>query len=240
MAEEPSLKYNIGTEKNKTWGLVATGVVGGTLVALYAVATPFVSPALRKICLPFVPATELQMENIFKMLMFRSGTFVDLGSGDGRIVIAAAKKGFQAVGYELNPWLVWYSRYNAWKEGVHQNTKFHISDLWKVPERDEDIIDNDILISLVHARVPLWDTRVPPDSDNMTIRRLWNEEAKAMWDGWDNAPTRVRTAFLLKVKTRWRSMKDRFNKESRVPKSSREPCSQWFWSKDPKHMEQHC
>ncbi|XP_077125581.1 ATP synthase subunit C lysine N-methyltransferase isoform X3 [Ranitomeya variabilis] len=132
MAEEPSLKYNIGTEKNKTWGLVATGVVGGTLVALYAVATPFVSPALRKICLPFVPATELQMENIFKMLMFRSGTFVDLGSGDGRIVIAAAKKGFQAVGYELNPWLVWYSRYNAWKEGVHQNTKFHISDLWKV------------------------------------------------------------------------------------------------------------
>ncbi|XP_069586509.1 ATP synthase subunit C lysine N-methyltransferase isoform X2 [Ranitomeya imitator] len=133
MAEvEPSLKYNIGTEKKKRWGLVATGVVGGTLVALYAVATPFVSPALRKICLPFVPATELQMENVFKMLMFRSGTFVDIGSGDGRIVIAAAKKGFQAVGYELNPWLVWYSRYNAWKEGVHQNTKFHISDLWKV------------------------------------------------------------------------------------------------------------
>lgn len=47
-------------------------------------------------------------------------------------MIAAAKKGFQAVGYELNPWLVWYSRYSAWRDGVHQNTKFHISDLWKV------------------------------------------------------------------------------------------------------------
>lgn len=47
-------------------------------------------------------------------------------------MIAAAKRGFQAVGYELNPWLVWYSRYRAWRDGVHQNTKFYISDLWKV------------------------------------------------------------------------------------------------------------
>ncbi|KAM4028579.1 ATP synthase subunit C lysine N-methyltransferase-like isoform 3-T3 [Anomaloglossus baeobatrachus] len=101
--EDISLKYNSGTVKNKRWGLVATGIMG-----------------------------EVQMENILKMLKFRSGTFVDIGSGDGRIVIAAAKKGFQAVGYELNPWLVWYSRYKAWREGVHQNTKFNISDLWKV------------------------------------------------------------------------------------------------------------
>ncbi|XP_077136910.1 uncharacterized protein LOC143793821 [Ranitomeya variabilis] len=45
-----------------------------------------------------------------------------------------------------------------------------------------------------------------------------------MWDGWNNAPTRVRNAFVAKVKTRWRSMKDRFNKdlrqESRVPGGS--------------------
>ncbi|XP_077133664.1 uncharacterized protein LOC143788141 [Ranitomeya variabilis] len=65
----------------------------------------------------------------------------------------------------------------------------------RVPEQDEDLIDNDILISLVHERVPLWDTRVPQHSDNVTIWRLWNEVAKAMWDGWDNAPTRVRNAF---------------------------------------------
>jgi hypothetical protein len=34
----------------------------------------------------------------------------DLGSGDGRLVIALAKSGLKATGYELNPWLVWYSR----------------------------------------------------------------------------------------------------------------------------------
>nr|XP_048695537.1 ATP synthase subunit C lysine N-methyltransferase isoform X4 [Caretta caretta] len=50
----------------------------------------------------------------------------------GTLVIAAAKEGFKAVGYELNPWLVWYSRYRAWREGMHHNAKFYISDLWKV------------------------------------------------------------------------------------------------------------
>ncbi|XP_054045719.1 ATP synthase subunit C lysine N-methyltransferase isoform X2 [Rissa tridactyla] len=118
--------------RRSVWGLMVTAGVSGTLVALYAVVTPFVTPALRRVCLPFVPATSTQIQNVLKMLENRSGSLVDIGSGDGRIVIAAAKRGFKAVGYELNPWLVWYSRYRAWRDGVHQNTKFYISDLWKV------------------------------------------------------------------------------------------------------------
>ncbi|XP_069565882.1 ATP synthase subunit C lysine N-methyltransferase isoform X1 [Brachyistius frenatus] len=113
-------------------GLVVTGVLGGSLLALNAVAAPFVAPALRTICLPFVPATSAQVDNVLKVLRARSGRLVDIGSGDGRIVIAAAKRGFQAAGFELNPWLVCYSRYKAWREGVHRSTSFHISDLWKV------------------------------------------------------------------------------------------------------------
>ncbi|XP_053513248.1 ATP synthase subunit C lysine N-methyltransferase isoform X3 [Artibeus jamaicensis] len=118
--------------KKSSWGFFFTGLVGGTLVAVYAVATPFITPALRKICLPFVPATTKQVENVVKMLRSGRGPLVDIGSGDGRIVIAAAKEGFTAVGYELNPWLVWYSRYRAWREGVQHLAKFYISDLWKV------------------------------------------------------------------------------------------------------------
>ncbi|XP_055059906.1 ATP synthase subunit C lysine N-methyltransferase [Misgurnus anguillicaudatus] len=116
----------------KRLGIIATCVVGGSLVALYAVTGPFVAPALRKVCLPFVPATTTQIQNVIKALQSRSGSLVDIGSGDGRIVIAAAKRGFKAVGFELNPWLVLYSRYKAWREGVHHSTSFHISDLWKV------------------------------------------------------------------------------------------------------------
>mmetsp|Transcript_132900 Transcript_132900/g.230935 ORF Transcript_132900/g.230935 Transcript_132900/m.230935 type:complete len:305 (+) Transcript_132900:86-1000(+) len=40
---------------------------------------------------------------------------VDFGSGDGRLVQAAASRGMQAVGYELNPYLVWWSRLRAWR-----------------------------------------------------------------------------------------------------------------------------
>ena len=46
-------------------------------------------------------------------------------------VIEAAKRGFYAEGIELNPWLVWYSRYKAWKEGVNRSTRFYRRDIFK-------------------------------------------------------------------------------------------------------------
>ncbi|XP_029796944.1 ATP synthase subunit C lysine N-methyltransferase isoform X4 [Suricata suricatta] len=81
------LPAGLGTSglKKSSWGLLLPGIVGGTLVAVYAVATPFLTPALRKICLPFVPATAKQIENVVKMLHCRRGSLVDIGSGDGRV-----------------------------------------------------------------------------------------------------------------------------------------------------------
>uniref|UniRef100_UPI00398F5BE2 ATP synthase subunit C lysine N-methyltransferase isoform X2 n=1 Tax=Pristiophorus japonicus TaxID=55135 RepID=UPI00398F5BE2 len=129
----------IGPSPKRRWGLVLVGAAGGAVVALYAAAAPFVAPALRRVCLPFVPATSAQVENVLQLLSGRRGALVDIGSGDGRIVIAAAKRGFRAVGYELNPWLVWYSRYRSWREGVHHNTRFYISDLWKMQSLEEKL-----------------------------------------------------------------------------------------------------
>ena len=85
---ETAVVQGKGTQSTgkKRIGLIVTGIIGGSLVALYAVTAPFVTPALRKICLPFVPATTTQVENVLKVLRTRSGTLVDIGSGDGRIV----------------------------------------------------------------------------------------------------------------------------------------------------------
>ena len=47
-------------------------------------------------------------------------------------VIAAARHGYQAHGYELNHWLVWYSRIQARIQGLHGKATFSRADLWKV------------------------------------------------------------------------------------------------------------
>ena len=41
-------------------------------------------------------------------------------------------QGHQAVGYELNPWLVLYSRWRAYRSGVYGSAKFYCKNLWKV------------------------------------------------------------------------------------------------------------
>ncbi|XP_040613628.1 ATP synthase subunit C lysine N-methyltransferase isoform X2 [Mesocricetus auratus] len=159
--------------KKNNWGLLFPGILGGALVTLYAVATPFITPALRKVCLPFVPATSKQTENVVKMLRHRRGSLVDIGSGDGRIVIAAAKEGFPAVGYELNPWLVWYSRYRAWREGVHGSTKFYVSDLWKMPQLEKKLeleLEDDARVIACRFPFPHW---TPDHTTGEGIDTVW-------------------------------------------------------------------
>ncbi|XP_073418373.1 uncharacterized protein [Dendrobates tinctorius] len=85
-----------------------------------------------------------------------------------------------------------------------------------VPQREDHYIDNDLLISLVQERVALWDTRERDHSDMVVLRRLWNEVAQELMDDWDNATPRARKDFLNKVRTRWLSMKDLFNKDLRL------------------------
>ncbi|XP_050423173.1 ATP synthase subunit C lysine N-methyltransferase [Adelges cooleyi] len=112
-------------------GLFLIGLTGGASIILSIVCYPFVSPALRKICLPYVPATNVQLQNVLSTLKGRSGKLVDLGSGDGRIVIESAKVGFESVGVELNYWLVLYSRLTALLSNIRPRPKFVRSDLWK-------------------------------------------------------------------------------------------------------------
>ncbi|XP_060533754.1 ATP synthase subunit C lysine N-methyltransferase isoform X2 [Cylas formicarius] len=105
-------------------------ILVGITVGLTVICAPFISPAFRKICLPYIPATSEQLKNIVVALRGKKGTLLDLGSGDGRIVLEAAKHNFVSHGIELNPWLVLYSKFSAFKTGHHQ-AKFYRNDLWK-------------------------------------------------------------------------------------------------------------
>ena|SRR3990167_6988304 len=55
---------------------------------------------------PYVPTLKRQQETALRLLNLKPGqVFYDLGCGDGRLLIAAAKAGQRAVGYEINPLL---------------------------------------------------------------------------------------------------------------------------------------
>lgn len=112
-------------------GPYLVALTGGLATAISVICIPFVSPAFRKICLPYVPATKQQIENVLQGLKGRSGSLIDLGSGDGRIVFAAAEAGFNADGIELNPCLVWYSRLKSLTSGTLSKTSFIRKDMWK-------------------------------------------------------------------------------------------------------------
>jgi len=56
---------------------------------------------------------------------------IDLGSGDGRTVITAAKRGAKALGIEYNPDMVELSKRNAAKEGVTDKASFTKADLFE-------------------------------------------------------------------------------------------------------------
>uniref|UniRef100_A0A2K6S4K3 Adenine nucleotide translocase lysine methyltransferase n=1 Tax=Saimiri boliviensis boliviensis TaxID=39432 RepID=A0A2K6S4K3_SAIBB len=86
---------------------------------------------------PYVGASARQVEHVLSLLRGRPGKTVDLGSGDGRIVLAAHRCGLRpAVGYELNPWLVALARLHAWRAGCAGSICYHREDLWKVSLRD--------------------------------------------------------------------------------------------------------
>ncbi|MCE9586371.1 hypothetical protein K8R04_03575 [Candidatus Uhrbacteria bacterium] len=60
---------------------------------------------------PWLPSRRRDIPDGFALVDITSAdTVIDLGSGDGRLLVEAAKRGAAVVGYELNPFLVWWSR----------------------------------------------------------------------------------------------------------------------------------
>ncbi len=77
------------------------------------------------------PTPQLLVDKMLDMAKISPSDFlVDLGSGDGRTVISAAKRGVHGVGIEYNPDLVELSKRNAAKEGVSDKTEFIKADLF--------------------------------------------------------------------------------------------------------------
>ncbi|XP_077131664.1 uncharacterized protein LOC143786273 [Ranitomeya variabilis] len=76
----------------------------------------------------------------------------------------------------------------------------------------DEPLDIDLMVASIEERGPLWDSRDPRHADQGILRRLWIEVALLLWDGFDSASPKAKDSFLKQLKTRWRSMKDRFKR----------------------------
>jgi SAM-dependent methyltransferase len=81
---------------------------------------------------PYVPTTEEAVKAMLKLADVKSSDIVyDLGCGDGRIVIAAAKEyGAHGVGVDINPVRIAEAKENAKKAGVENLVRFEENDLF--------------------------------------------------------------------------------------------------------------
>ncbi len=110
------------------------------LLALAAVAWAQ-SPA-RTPDVPFVPTSQELVVEMLKLANVHKGdTVYDLGCGDGRIVITAAKQfGVNAVGVDINPERIKEATENAKKAGVADRVKFVEGDLFDADIKNASVV----------------------------------------------------------------------------------------------------
>lgn len=81
---------------------------------------------------PFEPTSKKEIKYILEFASAKKGAKIaELGSGDGRIVIALAKKGAEVHGYEINPFLVLYSKFKIRREKLQKKAFIHWKSFWK-------------------------------------------------------------------------------------------------------------
>lgn len=90
---------------------------------------------------PYVPTPPSVVNAMLDLAKVKKGDLVyDLGCGDGRIVIEAAKRGARGVGIDIDPDRIAEARRNAAEAGVSDRVQFRQQDLFDVDLRDADVV----------------------------------------------------------------------------------------------------
>jgi SAM-dependent methyltransferase len=118
-------------------------LAAGVLVAIALIATRAEAqdPGLPALDVPYVPTPLEVVDLMLKMADVGPSDFViDLGSGDGRIAIAAAKLGARAFGVDLDPQRVEEAMDNARKAGLQDRVTFKRQNLFDTAIADATVV----------------------------------------------------------------------------------------------------
>ena len=115
-------------------GIVMVLIIGYLLFCVLSIWVDFMGA-------PFVPTSgKLVKEILLGAGVQRDKYLIDLGCGEGRVVITAAGDfGMQALGVDLNPFLIGFARFRAKIAGV-RNAKFKVENLFKADVSKADYI----------------------------------------------------------------------------------------------------
>lgn len=113
-------------------GISRRHFIGGGVALLGASAVPLIAHS-QAFDVPFVPTPQVVVDEMLRLAGVTSKDIVyDLGSGDGRIVISAARKfGATAVGIELDDHLIYQSEESARQANVLDRVKFLQQDFFR-------------------------------------------------------------------------------------------------------------
>lgn len=113
---------------------------------------------LREPDVVFVPTPQEVVDEMLKLAKVGPGDVLyDLGCGDGRTVITAAKLGARAIGIDINPQRIKESNENAAKQGMTGKVTFRLEDLFEADFRDATVVTLYLLPSLnLKLRPKLW------------------------------------------------------------------------------------
>jgi len=130
--------------------LVAMFFVAGGLSPLAAQETQQMTQPKPKLDVPYVPTRTPVVEAMLKLAnLQKSDVLYDLGCGDGRIVVTAAKNyGVTAVGYDIDPERIAEANQNAKEAGVSGKVKFVNADLFETDLNKATVITMYLLPSV--------------------------------------------------------------------------------------------
>lgn len=112
--------------------------------------------------IPFVTTPPDVVEAMLDLANVGPGDVVtDLGSGDGRIVIAAAKRGATAIGIEIDPELVEDSRRRAKEAGVAERVTINRGDIFRQDLSDSTVVTMFLQSNMTHQLRPQFDELKP-------------------------------------------------------------------------------
>ncbi len=90
---------------------------------------------------PYVPSRRRETERLIALANIKPDEqVIDLGSGDGKLVLAAARAGAYAVGVERQPFLTWISRLRAKRQGLSGRARFVIGNLFTHDLSGADVV----------------------------------------------------------------------------------------------------